>query len=333
MKYILLLISLLIFNIGYSQQVKKQISVFQDGSNRTIGFFQFTPPNYNLGNKHPLIIFLHGNGERGFNGTTGTDITTIDPVASNEIPKLLTGSATMNFTYAGVTKSFIVLSPQLSSQYTSWPNWYVLEMIKYAKSNLNIDTNRIYLTGLSLGGGGVWDATENITIASQLAAVSTVCATCTYNQTLSKIISLSIPVWSFHAIDDGVVSVSCTDNAVSQINSIMPNLAKYTRYTNGNHFIWNRAYDTTHNIQNPNLYEWFLQFNKNRSLPLTFKNIYVTRISTTTIKVEFEVFTDIKVSNYYIKISEDGINFRTIKIIDGEQILNTNKIYSVIIEQ
>ena len=136
------------FFSAFSQQVAKSIpySASPDG---VIGFLQFTPPDYGS-QQHPLIIFLHGIGERG-NGTSQ-----INSVANNGTPNYCAHGATMKFTVNGQTSSFVVLSPQLSTQYGYWPTFYVKEMINYAKANLKIDPNRIYITGLSLGGGGMW---------------------------------------------------------------------------------------------------------------------------------------------------------------------------------
>src|SRR6478736_9702748 len=68
--------------------VRKSINVFAEGKSRTIGFYRYTPPGYTTG-KHPVIIYLHGIGERGYNGTTGTDVTTVSTLLRQPIPKLL----------------------------------------------------------------------------------------------------------------------------------------------------------------------------------------------------------------------------------------------------
>ena len=160
--------------MGFAQQVAKTIpnSTTPEG---LIGFLEFRPSDYGS-QKHPLIIFMHGIGERG-NGTTQ-----VNSVAANGIPNLCANGATMRFTVGGVTSSFVVLSPQLSTWYGSWDPLYVREMIKYAKANLQIDTNRIYVTGLSLGGGGVWRAITDApggdySFDATIAAAAPVCGT------------------------------------------------------------------------------------------------------------------------------------------------------------
>jgi len=166
----------------------------------------------------------------------------------------------MQFTVNGVSQTFLVLSPQLSINYGSWQNFYVDEMLNYATNNLRVDPSRIYLTGLSLGGGGVWKyASASTANASKFAAIAPVCGTCDYSN-LCNIAQSSTPVWAFHALDDGVVGVGCTQGAINMLTSCAgPVPPKVTYYPTGNHYIWDMAYDMTHNVQSPlNLFEWFL---------------------------------------------------------------------------
>jgi len=256
MKTLLHLTALLLLQLTLSaQQVAKSLTA----SNGTfIGFYEYKPTNYNAsGPKYPVIIFMHGIGERG-NGTTE-----LSRVAANGIPKYISQGNPMRFNWNGRTETFLVLSPQLSGSWGYWPNFYPEEMIKYAKANLNIDTNRIIVTGLSLGGGGVWQY-ASITPGNALtaAAIAPVCGTWSL-QSAANIGQANLPVWAFHAQNDGTVSVSATNNQVASIASsgiaIQP---LKTIYADGGHSIWDRAYDTVYNWQNPNVYEWFLGQNK-----------------------------------------------------------------------
>ena len=166
-------LSLLSFHEAvYSQQIQVAKSIPNATSpDGVIGFLEFRPSGYGS-QKHPLIIFLHGVGERG-NGSASQ----VGYVAYNSLPNTLqTGRASMRFSVNGQTSSFVVLSPQLSTAYDYWPPFYVKEMIKYAIANLSIDPNRIYVTGLSLGGGGVWRlATDN----ADYSFDGTIAAACT----------------------------------------------------------------------------------------------------------------------------------------------------------
>src|SRR5450755_3756911 len=265
----------------FSQQVAKSIpnSTSPDG---IIGFLQFTPSDYGS-QKHPLIVFLHGIGERG-NGTTQ-----INNVAANAIPKFCAAGASMRFTVAGVTSSFVVLSPQLSAALGYWPTYYVKEMIAYAKANLQIDTNRIYVCGLSLGGGGIWRLitdTQNFdhTFDGTIAAAAPVCGTQeeTDADFCTTIGTNHLPVWAFHSMDDATVNVGATQHAEILANMCGNTPAsKFTYYQSGGHGgAWIHAYDTGHITvpvvvngvvsnftASPNLYEWFLSNTRGTTTP------------------------------------------------------------------
>jgi hypothetical protein len=206
---------------------------------------------------------LHGVGERG-NGTTE-----LSRVLANAIPRYINQGASMTFNYGGASHSFLVLSPQLSASYGSWENFYVEEMIKYAKQNLRVDTNRIYLCGLSLGGGGTWKyATSSAVAAKQLAAIVPVCGT-GEGTTFSHIAQNKVAVWGFHASDDYVVGAGNTTYAVNNINNNAPQIVpKTTFYATGGHGIWDRAFDLGHTWQSPNVYEWMLSYNRKADAPI-----------------------------------------------------------------
>lgn len=257
----LLIASLLLAPVFlFAQQVPKNLTA----SNGTfIGFYEYKPTDYNANptTKYPLIIFLHGIGERG------DGVTNLPLVLYNGIPKNIANGHNMRFTWNGKTETFLVLSPQLSTIYGDWQNFYVDEMIKYAKQNLRVDTDRIFLTGLSLGGGGVWRfASSSAANASQLAGIAPVCGTCNLVNACN-IASANLPVWAFHAQDDGTVGVGCTTGNIQGVLNCSPAVKPLMSiYPSGGHGIWNRSYDTEYNYHEPNMYEWFL--GQNKSLPV-----------------------------------------------------------------
>src|SRR4030095_9054393 len=113
---------------------------------------------------------------------------------------LKNGTKTMRYYVNGKWESFVVLMPQLSASYGDWQNFYVDAMIDYAVKNLKGDPNRIILTGLSLGGGGVWKyASASSTNAAKLAAIVPVCSTCQMSNA-ANIASNNLAVWGFHSI-------------------------------------------------------------------------------------------------------------------------------------
>lgn len=243
---------------GFSQQVSKNI-VASNGV--FIGFYEYKPADYSTATKYPLIIFMHGVSERG-NGTNE-----LSRVMANGIPKYINRGNKMTFNWNGKTETFLVLSPQLSTSYGSWPAFYAEEMIQYAKQNLSIDTNRIIVTGLSLGGGGTWKfAIQSASNPKSIAALAPICGT-QQSGDYGNAARANLPVWAFHAENDKTVSVNCTNNQVNAINNSSPAVKPLkTLWPTGGHVIWDKAYDTTHNIQNPNIFEWFLA--QNKSLPV-----------------------------------------------------------------
>ena len=259
MKNLLLGLCLIVSAGTYSQQIARSLTA---STGLFIGFYEYKPVTYNANptKKYPLIIFLHGIGERG-NGTTE-----LPRVLANGIPKYINAGHTMTFTsLSGTQETFLVLSPQLANGEWSWLNIYVEEMLKYAKTNLRVDTNRIYLTGLSLGGGGTWKyATASLANAKQFAAIFPVCGTREWSNMCGTLVAANLPVWATHAVDDGTVPVNYTNDAIDNINACNPAVKPIKSiYPNGNHWIWDRSYDTTNNFHNPNVFEWFLGQAKN----------------------------------------------------------------------
>ena len=223
-----------------------------------IGFLEFRPSDYS-GEKHPLIIFLHGIGEKG-NGTSE-----LRKVHCCGIPSYIRRGNKMKFSWEGKSESFVVISPQLSKKYASWQPFYTDEMIKYAKANLNIDPDRIFVTGLSMGGGGTWNfASSSLARAELLAGIAPVVAPCMMSNGCN-IARASLPVMAIHVWDDKDAAASCTVNAVKSINACSPGVTpNLIMYASGGHYVWvKRAFDTAHNYQDPNMYEWFLAQNRN----------------------------------------------------------------------
>src|SRR5690606_26647692 len=205
---------------------------------QTVGFYEFTPSDYTkTGAKHPLLIFLHGISERG--DGSPTQLAYITKVG---IPKYIKNGATMRFNVDGKWHSFVVLMPQLSPNYGAWQTFHTDEMINYAIKNLNVDPDRIYLTGLSLGGGGVWSyASSSLANASKLAAIVPVCGTCAMSNA-GNIVNGNVAVWAFHGDADTKVSASCSKNAINSIQALKPKKdALLTLYNTTSHVIWDRA--------------------------------------------------------------------------------------------
>jgi len=245
--YLLFTLAALVSSADVSAQL-----VFKTTSPSVIAYYEYLPTDYNSNsNKYPVVIFLHGVGEKGPNTTDKNVLDDyIYKVAKLGPPKYVKN---------GTNFPFILISPQLKSNYGTWPSSYIMEVINYVKTYLRIDEKRIYLTGLSLGGGGAWVGAQDQ--AKVFAALAPVCGG--YN-TPSKAINIAnedLPVWASHGDKDTVVPMSKTINMVNAINGCTPTpspLAKVTIYAGVTHNAWDYAYRTDHSLHTPNLYEWML---------------------------------------------------------------------------
>jgi gliding motility-associated-like protein len=214
-----------------------------------IWYYEYLPPDYNSNtNNYPIVFFLHGLGERG--DTEATLVT----VTKNGPPKHVK---------AGFKFPFILISPQLKSKYTGWPASYMDEVIEYCRNNLRVDQSRIYLTGLSLGGGGTWGYAQDPILNQKLAAIAPICGHQNNASKACNIVNSGIPVWGFHGDADGTVNYNKTVLMVKALNACVPApnpLALITIYPGVGHNSWDNAYRTDNSLHTPNLYQWLLQF-------------------------------------------------------------------------
>ena len=247
------LLSLTVAHRAHSQNQARSIQL----TNSSIGYLEHVPEGYHQGSdNYPVMIFLHGIGERG-NGTSD-----LHKVKKNGPPKYIEEGHNMSFNVNGKEESFIVISPQLRNDYRSWPAFYVDHVVEHVKKNYRIDEDRIYLIGLSLGGGGCWRyASENSAYASKIAAIAPACGAQPYQgDKVSNLVDANIKVWAFHGDADPVVPARHSRDWTSNINRLSPGLADLTIYPGGGHgAAWYYGFDPTHQYHNPNVYEWLLQ--------------------------------------------------------------------------
>jgi dienelactone hydrolase len=266
MRKLLLQILYSLLLLWFSLTASHAQQVFKTTPASVIGYLEYVPQDYTANSsKYPVVIFLHGIGERGANSTDPAVIGgTIQSVAKLGPPMYVKN---------GTQFPFILISPQLKNNYGTWPSSYVMEVINYVKTYLRIDERRIYLTGLSLGGGGAWVAAQDY--PELFAAIAPVCGG--YNSTSKAcgIASENLPVWAFHGDKDTVVPMSRTVNMVNAINACTPTpgpLAKLTIYPGVGHSAWNNAYKTDNSVHDPNVYEWMQGFtnttNKGNKIPI-----------------------------------------------------------------
>ncbi len=183
--------------------------------------------------KLPLIIQLHGAGERG---EGGDDLKLVEVHGFSEIME------------KGEYKCRIIM-PQCPKD-TFWAARVesILKFIDQLKAEFNVDEDRIYLTGLSMGGFGTWYTA--MAKPQLFAAIAPVCGGgMAWNAGV-----LTMPIWAFHGAIDDVVSPRHSDEMVEKLEATGADIT-YTKVEGVGHNVWDNAY-------NEELLNWLLSKKK-----------------------------------------------------------------------
>jgi hypothetical protein len=221
--FFLVVFTTLAFSNVIAQQTAKM-------SPKGTGFLQYLPEGYSSNtNKYPIVVSLHGIKEKG------NTLTEVQKVANVGLPK---------YVKYGAQYSFILISPQLKTTMGRWTGDYIMEVLNYVKTYLRVDPNRIYLTGLSLGGGGVWSVSTDY--PAVWAAILPICSGYNVASKAGLLANEDLPTWGFHGDNDTVVPESVTINMINAINGYKPNpLSKVTIFPGMGHVIWDKVYKET----------------------------------------------------------------------------------------
>jgi predicted peptidase len=194
----------------------------------------------------PTIIFLHGSGERGSGSATD-----LDKILKAGLPKTMNGKPLV---IGG--QPFIVLCPQTNKW--DWKNDGIV-FAKWALENYpQIDPTRVYLTGLSMGGEGVWFTAAHASNSPNIfAAIAPVCGRANRNEG-TIVGTRKIPVWAFHGHADLSIRFEAAWNPLITAREKNFSGTKFTVYEDIEHNSWDRAYRMDNTLHKQNLYQWFL---------------------------------------------------------------------------
>jgi len=198
-----------------------------------LDYLLYLPENYDTQESWPLLLFLHGGGERGDD---------LELVKRHGPPKLIE---------EGKSFPFVVVSPQCPKD--KW--WQPLELtalLDEIVAGHKIDEDRIYVTGLSMGGFGSWSLAAHT--PNRFAAIVPVCGGGEVYWTRSF---PQLPVWMFHGAKDVLVPLERSQEMNEAMKSEGGD-AQLTVYPETGHDAWKETY------ANPQLYEWLLQQNRNK---------------------------------------------------------------------
>lgn len=197
-----------------------------------LNYLLYLPKDYDAKSDWPLLLFLHGAGERG---------TDLNLVKKHGPPKLIE---------EGKEFPFVVVSPQCPEN-SRWDIDALIGLLDSITEELNIDRSRIYVTGLSMGGNGTWRLASEI--PHRLAAIIPICG---WGDPFAACLMGKLPVWTFHGAKDNVVPISYTDALVNQLK-LCGGVVEYTVYPEAGHDSWTATYN------NPAIYEWLLKHSLN----------------------------------------------------------------------
>lgn len=205
--------------------------------------------------KYPLILFLHGAGERG--NDNEAQLTHIDKVFENKQFRdehkciIIIPQCPKNKRWVEVDWTLPAhKQPEKMSENLN----LTMSLLYSALIKYNVDKKRIYVVGLSMGGFGVWDL---ITRFPYLFAAAVPICGGGDEDVAAK--AATVPIWAFHGAKDKLVMVSRTRNMIKSIKDNNGN-PKYTEYPTKGHLVWNLAFE------NANLWTWLFEQKKSEIL-------------------------------------------------------------------
>ena len=324
-------ISMIIISLNvFSQSFTPIYSSMTGFSN---GYYEYLPQGYwnNAEEKFPLIIFVHGIGEYG-NVTSD-----LGKVLVHGTPKQINnGSFPTSFNVNGQNFKFIVLAPQ----FTGWAAYIQMnDVINYAVSHYKVDLNRIYLTGLSMGGGCIWEyAGYSQEYASRVAAIVPVCgASSATTDKINHIANSDLAVWATHNLGDGTVGVAATNTYIDGINAA-PNpptpLAKKTIFPVNGHDAWSQTYNLSFKENGYNVYEWMLTNKRNvEALPVTGFTFSAIKASQNTSLLKWSTLSETANLGFAVEKSINGVNYTQVAFINSSSINGSGAVYQFIDQQ
>jgi predicted peptidase len=231
----------LVFGSGWAvaQDVKQllEIRTFTGANGAKLHYRLLKPDRYDATRKYPLVVFLHGAGERG-------DDNTVQMI--HGVPQFASESNRAKY-------PCFLIAPQCPRdrrwvevdwssrshdmpKSISEPLGLTMELIDTLPKEFSIDTNRQYITGLSMGGYGTWDA-----MARRPGLFAAAAPICGGGDIKTAPAIAKIPIWAFHGAKDRAVVVERSRDMIDAIKKAGGS-PRYTEYSEVGHDSWVPAY-------------------------------------------------------------------------------------------
>lgn len=218
---------------------------YVDESGQSLNYRLMKPIDFKPSKKYPLVLFLHGAGERGDDNVLQL-VHAAKQFANEERRRQY--PAYVLFPQCPKEKRWVEVDWKLDAhtmpEEPSASMVLVKALVDTMVETAGIDETRIYITGLSMGGFGTWDAIARY--ENFFAAAAPVCGggdPTTANR------YVDLPLWCFHGAKDRVVKFHRSQEMVDALKSL-GGAPKFTVYPNAEHDSWTETYS------NPELYDW-----------------------------------------------------------------------------
>jgi predicted peptidase len=215
------------------QDLPLERKMFADALGKKLPYRLLTPLRYDHGERYPLVLFLHGAGERG----------------NDNVAQLLHGVP--EFVAPAKRKKYpcFLLAPQCP-RHERWADWsarrqpempteplrLALAALEQMQKEYSVDADRIYVTGLSMGGFGTWDLVSRY--PERFAAAVPICGG--GDPAMASRLT-QLPIWAFHGRRDLVVPARCSRTMIEALKQA-GGQPRYTEFPRVGHASWVPAY-------------------------------------------------------------------------------------------
>ena len=235
---------------------QKKEFVFAEG--KTLPYRVLYPANYDKTKKYPLLLFLHGAGERGKDNEKqlawGAKLFITDENRKN-FPAIVVIPQCPEESFWAVMKTDQTKQPPVRTfDYTVGPNWPLAaanELIKRLSNEEAVDKKQIFISGLSMGGMGTFESVYRY--PDMYAAALPICGGGDVNHYDKRV--AKVPFWIFHGAADAVVDPQLSRDMVEKLRSLKAEV-KYSEYPGVNHDSWKNAF------AEPGYLSWMLSHKK-----------------------------------------------------------------------
>jgi predicted peptidase len=221
---------------------EKKEFVFAEG--KVLPYRILYPENYDKNKKYPLLLLLHGAGERGKDNekqlTWGSKLF-ITAESRKNFPAIVVFPQCPEESFWAVTKIDRTTTPfKIEFDYTAEPNWPLAAanaLVKKLSNEEGVDKSRVYISGLSMGGMGTFESVYRY--PDLYAAALPICGGGDVNHFDKRV--AKVPFWVFHGAVDAVVNPQLSRDMVEKLKSLKAEV-KYTEYPGVNHNSWENAF-------------------------------------------------------------------------------------------